>query len=277
MKRLLLTVAAAAAAAVIVPLQAGVAAPPGKFTLSPSSLSLSAPAGSTYPDDYAFAYVTVTNPTGHPIVIQNPASFDDSHFFDTQTGIGSCWQTYEVFGNPIPGKASCTIQVGFHSTTEGTFTGTMTVYRCLSWTLNANGGIQCIDLDGSKTVSLTGTATSALPDLSVDAIAFTPDLQPDSYTVTVKNQGTGSADLTGVFVQGYYDPSAGTWPGADPACGTSFSSGTTLAAGATTDIVVSCSLAPGPADAWLNVKVDATDALTESDETNNVGSIALPA
>jgi len=75
MKRILLFMAAAAAIAVV-PFQAGAAGPPPRFELSPASLSFSASAG-----NFDYHSVTVTNNRG-PLVIQNPASSDDGHFFD---------------------------------------------------------------------------------------------------------------------------------------------------------------------------------------------------
>jgi trimeric autotransporter adhesin len=115
----------------------------------------------------------------------------------------------------------------------------------------------------------------AFPDLTVQNIAFTGTA--NNYTVTVKNQGPGTADLSGISVQGYYSADSTTWPTSDSACGNSFNSGTTLAAGATVDITVSCSLSPSTSDKYLVVKADSGEILTEADETNNIGSTALPA
>jgi hypothetical protein len=151
MKRILLFMATATAAIAVVPFQAGAVGPPPRFELSPASLSFSAPAGG-----FDYHSVTVTNNRG-PLVIQNPAS-GDSHFFDTQAG--TCWQTYEVFGDPIPAHTSCSIEVGFTSATAGTFTGTLTVYRCLTWIyVGPTNSIICTSTDGGETVDLTGTAT----------------------------------------------------------------------------------------------------------------------
>ena len=66
MKRFLVTTAVVGAVLAAVPLQASVAAPPPLFTVSPASLSFTAPAGSTFPDDFAYQFVTVTNSTGRP-------------------------------------------------------------------------------------------------------------------------------------------------------------------------------------------------------------------
>lgn len=126
---------------------------------------------------------------------------------------------------------------------------------------------------GRASTSL-GACTVGQPDLVPQSIAFTG--VDHNYTVTVLNQGNATADISGMGVQGYYDPAAGTWPGADGACGTSVNPNTTLGIGATITIPVTCSGAPGAGDAFLNVKVDAGDTVVESDESNNVGSIALP-
>jgi hypothetical protein len=114
------------------------------------------------------------------------------------------------------------------------------------------------------------------PDLIVQAINFTPTAEsPDAYTVTVKNQGASTADLSSVGAQGYYDAVAGTWPGSVAACGSTFTTGTTLAPGSTIDLPVPCTVDPPSGDGWLVVKVDSGDILTEADETNNVTSVAL--
>ena len=129
---------------------------------------------------------------------------------------------------------------------------------------------------GFRSQVKTNTVTCPAPDLVVGSIALTPTSSlPDSYTVTVTNNGTGVADLGGVAVQGYYSATQDTWPTNDPACGQSFNNGTTLNSGASIDIFVGCGAAPPAGDTWLVVKVDATDVLQESNETNNVGSLAL--
>jgi hypothetical protein len=94
-----------------------------------------------------------------PVVIQNPATVTgDNVFFDTQAG--SCWQSYEALGNRIPAHTSCTIQVGFHPTVPGSYSATLTVYRCTSWHLDPTFGfILCDTLDGSRSMNLTGTGT----------------------------------------------------------------------------------------------------------------------
>jgi hypothetical protein len=59
----------------------------------------------------------------------------------------------------IPGKTTCTIQVGFHSEQAGTFTGQLVVYQCTQWHVDPTFGMLLCDATGdSKTVDLVGTA-----------------------------------------------------------------------------------------------------------------------
>jgi hypothetical protein len=129
------------------------AGPPPAFSVSPKSDNFSAAAN-------AFEYQMVTVTTSHhPVVINNPATFTgDPVFWDTQAG--TCWQHYEVFGNPIPPQTSCTIQVGFHPTAIASYSATLSVERCTTWTTNpAYGNIVCATLGETETVSLTGNGT----------------------------------------------------------------------------------------------------------------------
>jgi hypothetical protein len=137
--------------------------------------------------------------------------------------------------------------------------------------------ISSVMSDGRSQAGVNGLQQEVVnPDLIIQAITFTPTAEsPDAYTVTVKNWGASTADLTNVAAQGYYSTTVGTWPTNDPACGSTFNAGTTLAPGATIDLPVGCSYPPGPSDAWLVVKIDFGDALTESDETNNITSVGL--
>ena len=150
MKRVIL-ILAVTAIAVICPTGVAVAGP-SPWSLSPNTVTFTTSGGS-----FDYHFVTVSNGTG-ALVIQNPASFNDNHFFDTQAG--SCWQGHEVFGRPIPSHRTCTIQVGFHSDNPGSFTATMTVYRCTAWMyVGPTNSIVCTTLDGSNSVSLAGNAT----------------------------------------------------------------------------------------------------------------------
>jgi hypothetical protein len=131
-------------------------AQPPLFTLSPSQLSFVA---TTDVNSFDYDFVQVgTGPRW--LVYSNPASATAGQFFDTQAG--SCWQVYESQGKRIPGKTTCTIQVGFHSEVAGTFTGQLVVYRCLDWHLDPTFGMILCDVTGeSQTIDLVGTATQA--------------------------------------------------------------------------------------------------------------------
>jgi hypothetical protein len=141
-------------AALLLPSGTALADPPAAFTLSPEVVTLEAPAGAG-----SFDYEMVTLTSGPRwLVYQNPTTTTDAAFWDTQAG--SCWQAYESLGNRIPGKTSCTIQVGFHSDVPGSFTGNLIVYRCLDWHADPTFGVLlCDDLDGSQSIRLVGTAT----------------------------------------------------------------------------------------------------------------------
>jgi hypothetical protein len=131
-------------------------APPPAFTLSPDQLSFEATT-----DVLSFDYELVEVGTGPRwLVYSNPASTTAGQFGDTQAG--TCWQEYEALGKRIPGKTTCTIQVGFHSEIAGTFTGQLVVYRCLDWHLEPTFGMILCDVTGeSQTIDLVGTATQA--------------------------------------------------------------------------------------------------------------------
>lgn len=157
MKRFLCMAMLFGAVLAVAPLPAG-GTPPIAFTLSPASLSFS-----TAVNTFQYQFVTVT--TSRAVVIDNPATVTGvpargdggAIFFDTQAG--SCWQQFEVFGNPIPANTSCTIQVGFHPDAAQLYSGTLTVTRCTHWGFNAFGGIACTSFDGSHSVTLSGTGT----------------------------------------------------------------------------------------------------------------------
>jgi len=134
------------------------ATPPAAFTLSPGQLTFQATT-----DVLSFDYDLVTVGTGPRwLVYENPTTTTgDPVFFDTQAG--SCWQNYESLGNRIPGKTTCTIQVGFHSEQPGEFTGQLVVYKCTQWHVDPTFGMILCDATGdSETVDLVGTAT--VPD-----------------------------------------------------------------------------------------------------------------
>jgi hypothetical protein len=147
---------------VLTPVQSAFAGSNPKFTLTPNPLTMSAPAGTI-----TYAYVTVTNTSGRPLVIDLPASVhndqtnpDGIHTIFSDSQGGSCWQAYEALGNPIPGHGTCTIQVSFLPGTTGSYTGTLTTARCTSWTTDPTFGfIVCSAFDGSRTINLAGTGT----------------------------------------------------------------------------------------------------------------------
>lgn len=116
----------------------------------------------------------------------------------------------------------------------------------------------------------------SLPDLAIQSIVLDgpSGLTSNGYTVTVLNLGIVAVNLAGVGIQGYYGTNATTWPTNDPACGTSFASGT-LNPGDTITLDVGCSGAPPPTDTYLVAKVDDTNIITESNENNNLGSVHL--
>jgi hypothetical protein len=129
-----------------------VAAPPVPFTVSPTTLSFAAAV-----NGFQYQFVTVT--TGKKaIVLDNPATFGSAApFFDTQAG--SCWQNYGSLGTKIPANTNCTIQVGYHPTSPGSSSNVMTIYACKHWHITG-GQTVCDVLDGSRTVSLDGQATT---------------------------------------------------------------------------------------------------------------------
>jgi hypothetical protein len=144
-------------AALTLSAQSAAAGPPPAFTLTPSVVAFEATAG-VGSFDYEFVMVG-TGPRW--LVYEGPATTTgDPVFFDTQAG--SCWQSYEALGNRIPGKTTCTIQVGFDAAIAGTYTGKLVVYRCLQWHVDPTFGIILCDVRaGSQSVDLVGRALRA--------------------------------------------------------------------------------------------------------------------
>jgi hypothetical protein len=130
---------------------------PPAWTLSPSSIDFGAVAVGSF--NYSYDATVKTGQV--PVAIAAPASLTgDSAFWDVQGG--SCWQSYEALGNPIPAHTSCTIEVGFHPLAAGSYSGTLTVTRCLGWFINPiQGSLECDNatLDGSQSVPLSGSAS----------------------------------------------------------------------------------------------------------------------
>lgn len=127
---------------------------------------------------------------------------------------------------------------------------------------------------------------TGLPDLVVTDMTSNGS---GGWDVTVANQGVAPATLDQtVTIQAYYSASndatqwpplggGGPTPGGDPACGTSFAPtyDTTLEPGASTTIPMSCSPPNDSTDIYLLARVDDTNVIAESDETNNVFSIPI--
>jgi uncharacterized repeat protein (TIGR01451 family) len=197
--------------------------------------------------------------------------------------------------DPAGSDSSCTITNGSGGTqtlrcARAVLAPTSSISAHVTATTSA---ANCSGISNSATVSATNAtsatvgpvtvAVTCLPDLVVQSIAFTTGSpytdSPWYYTATIKNQGTGAADLSGVPVQGYFAATAGTWPGDVAACGDTFNNGTILAPGATADILIGCAGHPAPGDNWLAVKVNYEAppfGIAESDTTNNVNSVPLP-
>jgi uncharacterized repeat protein (TIGR01451 family) len=245
---------------------------PGVARAAPGQLQIfkTPDASSVNAGDQIGFTIKVVNVSPHP---QNAVVSDA-----LPTNAGTSWSI-------SPAKPSCTISSGTLACfVRGLAPGSVFSVHIVSPTTTATCGTvtnaATVNWPGGNATSAPATITvnCGQPDLVVDSIAFTApsNYPPYSYTVTVKNQGTATADLSGVAVQGYYSASAGVYPGDQPACGSSFNSGTTLAPGATATIAVGCSQPSStPGDGWLVVKVDSSDKVVESDETNNVGSVSL--
>jgi hypothetical protein len=157
----------------------------------------------------------------------------------------------------------------------------------VSFTLTAGTGQADVSASGpgfiAQTTSNTVTCTpTGQPDLTITNISFTFPAgdPPNSYTVTVQNIGNATANVANAVVQGYYTNSTDTtvFPPTDggPACGTIMQPfASTLAPGASVDVVVGCAAAPtGQTD--LMVGVDVNNVVAESNENNNVAVTALP-
>jgi hypothetical protein len=198
------------------------------------------------------------------IAIQTSAT---SPFSDTQAG--TCFTDYLGQGLAIPARAACTIRVGYTPTGIAGDSGALTVSPC-SKSAVIGGTLACTRVDTTKAQSVQLSGQGLAPDLDIAGIVLGDGVTPQGYVVVVRNVGNGTADLTGVGVQGYYGPTA-TYNSATGtgACGQSFNNGTTLAAGTTVNITVGCSFAGAVGDKYLVVRVDATGALTESNESNN--------
>jgi hypothetical protein len=257
------------AAAIATNIGSASAAPPPPFTLTPSSISFS-----TTLNGFDYEFVTLT--TGNKKIPMSSPQSTTLPFFDTQGG--TCWQSYGALGQLIPARTSCTIQVGFHPTGAGPFSDSLTATACKKWHLDPTYGfILCDTLDGSQSISLTGTVQ--VPDLIVTGIILGDGgASPYGWILTVKNQGTVAVNVSGVSVQGYWSPDGSTYDPdtQNPACGTAFGSGTIIGVGGSIPLTVACSLGNVSGESYVGAEVDSADTIVESDETNNVGFGGMP-
>ncbi|HLV87776.1 MAG TPA: choice-of-anchor D domain-containing protein [Candidatus Sulfotelmatobacter sp.] len=182
-------------------------APPTTATVSPTSLTFASQAIGT---TSAAKTVTLTD-TG-------TSALDILSITITGTNAGDFVQT-NTCGTSVAAGKTCTINVGFKPTGDGTRTATLTV--------NDN-------TTAPQTVALSGTGTgtsAAAVTLTPTSLTFasqTVNTTSAAKTVTVKNTGTASLSLTSI-----------TFTGADPTQFTgSTTCTTTLAAGASCTISV---------------------------------------
>jgi uncharacterized repeat protein (TIGR01451 family) len=226
--------------------------------------------------------VNAGDQVGYTIFAENNASTNADGFTLTDTLPSGL--TWAMAANPDP-TCGITTSGGVQTLQCGPETmppaGTISVHIAAD-TSAAN----CPSISNSASVSATNVAATSAgpvpitvrcrPDLVAESVAFTPSATngPDGYTVTIKNQGLGPANLSGVGVQGAYSNTAASWPGNATACGGTIPSGT-LAVGATYTLTVACSTDAPAGDGWLLVNVDSSNIVDETDETNNVGSFSL--
>jgi hypothetical protein len=131
-------------------------------------------------------------------------------------------------------------------------------------------------IDACATPTETPTTTPQ-PDLVVVSVTFTPAPESENrYVATIRNIGTGVADLGGIAVQGYYSADATIDDSDTRLCLAMFLGGVSLAEGETVDLEVDCAQVPLAGQTNLLVFVDAQGSLTESSETNNVAAFPLP-
>ncbi len=155
----------------------GTGATPAALSVSPASLSFAA---TTVGTTTASQSVQLTSTGGVPVQLQTPTVTSD----------------YVIAGNTCPASlapgANCAIQVAFDPTAAGDRPGTLTVPA------NVAGGQATAALDG------TGLTPAALT-LTPASLAFPDTAQGTtsaSQSLTVKNTGGSTAQLTGTSVSG---------------------------------------------------------------------------
>jgi hypothetical protein len=131
----------------------------------------------------------------------------------------------------------------------------------------------------SNNVSVVARVTPPLPDLTITNI--TQDTRDVNFTVTVQNNGPGTAIAGNLDVLGYYTASTDTTvfpPSGEVACIASIPTGTTLAPSAMLTVnVESCSGPVNSADNELMVGVNLSgqQRILEGSLTNNVAVVPL--
>src|SRR5262245_53499874 len=131
-----------------------VAAAPGggaTFTLSPNPLQITSATG-WY--NSAFALLTTKKAIAlTDATVTNPANFN------VWPGSGTCG-SYGAAGQLVPANTTCTIQVTFHSYTDGTFAASLSVAECLKWHLGPSGAIVCDRAASPQRINVSATSLS---------------------------------------------------------------------------------------------------------------------
>ena len=241
-----------------------VAAAPGggaSFTLAPNPLQISSATG-WYNSGFALLTtkktIALTDAT-----VSSPANFN------VWPGTGTCG-SYGAAGQPVPANTTCTIQVTFHSTTDGTFSAQLSVAECLKWHLSTSGAMACDRAATPQRVSVNGTSLSTPADLRIIGVN-TDDHGPigdADYRIDVVNHGFTIAN-PGFYIESHWSTD-NVLDEADTFAGYYVNVGGVPPNGAGLPVWMTSASAPGPEDQFLIVEVDHGDLVPESDETNNV-------
>jgi hypothetical protein len=146
--------------------------------------------------------------------------------------------------------------------------------------VEADIGDAIVEKDETNNVGFQG-----LPDLIVESITNDGPSEdhPFNTTATIKNIGVGPAvsNLVVLGVDSWYSADDVLDAGDTDACfDLLFTSPGSIPVNGTVDAHIGCDLVPGAGDAYLlvvaDVQVVAYPSIPEVDETNNVGSVALP-